>query len=69
MCKLLTVSGRVFPGSGNWIKDSGGDSGNVNRIQDMPHFEHGCGIRKKAILGINSLPGRMTVEVRDAGFP
>ena len=24
MCKLLTVSGRVFPGSGNWIKDSGG---------------------------------------------
>ena len=45
------------------------DSGNVNTIRDMPHFEHGCGIGKKAILGINSLPGRMTAEVRDAGFP
>ena len=32
------------------------DSGNVNRIRDMPHFKHGCGIRKKAILGINSRP-------------
>ena len=42
------------------------DSGNVNRIRDMPHFKHGCGIR---ILGINSLPGRIMVEVRDAGFP
>ena len=45
------------------------DSGNVNSIQDMPPFEHGCGIGKKAILGINSLPDRMTAEVRDAGFP
>ena len=45
------------------------DSGNVNSIQDMPHFEQGCGIGKKAILGINSLPGQMTAEVRDAGFP
>ena len=45
------------------------DSGNVNSIRDMPHFEHGCGIGKKTVLGINSLPGRMTAKVRDAGFP
>ena len=45
------------------------DSGNVDTIRDMPHFEHGCGIGKKAILAINTLPGQMTAEVRDAGFP
>lgn len=47
------------------------DSVNVNRIWDVPQFERGCGIgkKKKAILGINSLPAEiMTAEVRDAGF-
>ena len=38
------------------------DSGNVNTIRDMPHFEHGCGIEKKS-----DIRNKLTSRPNDGG--